>query len=56
MLTKWVLILMKMRKLIYVVLMMVVVGCTPPGPLSEGERLPRPTATPSQRGMRGWDL
>ena len=27
-----------MRKLIYVVLMMVVVGCTPPGPLSEGER------------------
>ena len=40
-----------MRKLIYVVLMMVVVGCTPPGPLSEGEGLPRPAATPSQRGM-----
>jgi len=57
-----------MRKLIYVVLMMVMVGCTPPGPLSEGERtspdspaaarhplsegerLPRPAATPSQRG------
>ena len=40
-----------MRKIIYVVLMMVVmVGCTPPGPLSEGERLPRPAATPSQRG------
>ncbi len=39
-----------MRKLIYVVLMMVVVGCTPPGPLSEGEGLPRPAATPSQRG------
>ena len=35
-----------MRKLIYVVLMMVmVVGCTPPGPLSEGERLPRPAGT-----------
>jgi len=34
-----------MRKLIYVVLMMVMVGCTPPGPLSEGERLPRPAAT-----------
>ena len=44
--------------------MMVLVGCTPPGPLSEGEgtpppvgnplsegeRLPRPAATPSQRG------
>ena len=39
-----------MRKIIYVVLMMVVVGCTPPGPLLEGERLPRPAATPSQRG------
>ena len=39
-----------MRKIIYVVLMMVMVGCTPPGPLSEGERLPRPAATPSQRG------
>jgi hypothetical protein len=36
-LTKWGLILMKMRKLIYVVLMMVMVGCTPPGPLSEGD-------------------
>ena len=34
-----------MRKLIYVVLMMVMVGCTPPGPLSEGERLPRPAGT-----------
>ena len=44
-LTKRVLILMKMRKLIYVVLMMVMVGCTPPGPLSEGERLPRPAGT-----------
>ena len=56
-----------MRKLIYVVLMMVMVGCTPPGPLSEGEGTPttspRPspggegedspalTGTPSQRGM-----
>ena len=38
MLTKWVLILMKMRKLIYVVLMMVLVGCTPPGPLKRGKR------------------
>ena len=27
-----------MRKLIYVVLMVVLAGCTPPGPLSEGER------------------
>ena len=25
-------------------------GCTPPGPLSEGEKLPRPAVTPSQRG------
>ncbi len=56
-----------MRKIIYVVLMMVVmVGCTPPGPLSEGEGtpppvghplsegegLPRPAATPSQRGTK----
>ena len=34
-----------MRKIIYVVLMMVgLVGCTPPGPLSEGERTsPRPS-------------
>ena len=31
-------------------LAMMVAGCTPPGPLSEGERLPRPAATPSQRG------
>ena len=30
--------------------MAVMVGCTPPGPLSEGGRLPRPAATPSQRG------
>ncbi len=30
--------------------MVLVVGCTPPGPLSEGEGLPRPAATPSQRG------
>ena len=30
--------------------MVVLAGCTPPGPLSEGERLPRPAATPSQRG------
>ena len=30
--------------------MVLLVGCTPPGPLSEGERLPRPAATPSQRG------
>ena len=28
-----------------IVLMMLVEGCTPPGPLSEGERLPRPAAT-----------
>ena len=42
MLTKGVLILMKMRKIIYVVLMMVVVGCTPPGPLSEEEGTPPP--------------
>ena len=47
-----------------VLMMVVLVGCTPPGPLSEGEgtpppvghplsegeRLPRPAATPSQRG------
>ena len=31
--------------------MVVVVGCTPPDPLSEGERTsPRPATTPSQRG------
>ena len=51
MLTKWGLILMKMRKLIYLVLMMVVVGCnTPPPvghPLSEGDE---PT------GCERWDL
>ena len=35
--TKRFLILMKIRKLIYVVLMMVMVGCTPPDPLLEGE-------------------
>ena len=45
-----------MRKLIYVVLMMVVlVGCTPPGPLLVGEGTPPDspalTGTPSQRGM-----
>ncbi|MBR4562749.1 MAG: hypothetical protein IKO23_12625 [Bacteroidales bacterium] len=33
-----------------IVLMAVMVGCTPPGPLSEGEKLPRPAVTPSQRG------
>ena len=34
-----------------IVLMVVVVGCTPPDPLSEGERTsPRPATTPSQRG------
>ena len=33
-----------------IVLMAVMVECTPPGPLSEGKRLPRPAATPSQRG------
>ena len=33
-----------MRKIIYVVLMMVMVGCTPPGPLSEGEGLPHTTS------------
>ena len=50
-LTKWVLILMKMRKLIYVVLMMVVmVGCTPPGPLSEGEGTPTTSPRPSPVG------
>ena len=58
----------KLRIYIGIVLMAVMVGCTPPGPLSEGEgasqdspaaarhplsegeRLPRPAATPSQRG------
>ena len=30
--------------------MVVMVGCTPPSPLSEGEGLPRPAATPSERG------
>ena len=41
---------MKLRDYIGIVLMAVMVGCTPPGPLSEGERLPRPAGTPSQRG------
>ena len=41
---------MKLRVYIGIVLMAVMVGCTPPGPLSEGGRLPRPAATPSQRG------
>ena len=55
---------MKLRDYIGIVLMVLLVGCTPPGPLSEGEgtpppvghplsegeRLPRPAATPSQRG------
>ena len=41
---------MKLRDYIGIVLMAVMVGCTPPDPLSEGERLPRPAATPSQRG------
>ena len=36
MLTKGVLILMKMRKIIYVVLMMVMVGCTPLAPSQRG--------------------
>ena len=40
-----------MRKIIYVVLMMVVlVGCTPPGPLSEGERTPTTSPRPSPGG------
>ena len=41
-----------MRKLIYVVLMMVMmVGCTPPGPLLEGEGLPHTTSPrPSPQG------
>ena len=40
-----------MRKIIYVVLMMVVmVGCTPPGPLSEGERTPPPVGHPLSEG------
>lgn len=41
-----------MRVYIGIVLMAVMVGCTPPGPLSEGEKLPRPEATPSQRGTK----
>ena len=41
---------MKLRDYIGIVLMVLVAGCTPPGPLSEGERLPRSAATPSQRG------
>ena len=39
-----------MRKLIYVVLMMVMVGCTPPGPLSEGEGTPPPVGHPLSEG------
>ncbi len=34
-----------MRVYIGIVLMVLVAGCTPPGPLSEGERLPRPAGT-----------
>ncbi len=41
-----------MRKLIYVVLMMVMVGCTPPGPLSEGEGTPPPVGRPISEGER----
>ena len=41
-----------MRVYIGIVLMAVMVGCTPPGPLSEGEKLPRPAATPYQRGTK----
>ncbi len=39
-----------MRKLIYVVLMMVMVGCTPPGPLLEGEGTPTTSPRPSPPG------
>ena len=39
-----------MRKIIYVVLMMVMVGCTPPGPLSEGEGTPTTSPRPSPGG------
>ena len=57
-----------------IVLMVLVVGCTPPGPLSEGERispdspaavrhplsegerLPRPAASPSQRGTTAHEV
>ena len=43
-----------MRKLIYVVLMMVVlVGCTPPGPLSVGEGLPHTTSPRPSPGGEG---
>ena len=43
-----------MRKLIYVVLMMVVlVGCTPPGPLSEGEGLAHTTSPRPSPGGEG---
>ena len=41
---------MKMRKIIYVVLMMMMVGCTPPGPLSEGEGTPPPVGHPLSEG------
>jgi len=45
-----------MRKIIYVVLMMVVlVGCTPPGPLSEGEGLPHTTSPRPSPGGEGGD-
>ena len=36
---------MKLRDYIGIVLMVLEAGCTPPGPLSEGERLHRPAAT-----------
>ena len=39
-----------MRKIIYVVLMMMMVGCTPPGPLSEGEGTPPPVGHPLSEG------
>ena len=42
-----------MRKIIYVVLMMVMVGCTPPGPLSEGEGLPHTTSPRPSPGGEG---
>ena len=38
---------MKLRDYIGIVLMALVAGCTPPGPLSEGEGLPRPAGTPN---------
>ena len=43
-----------MRKLIYVVLLVVVLaGCTPPGPLSEGEGLPHTTSPRPSPGGEG---